>query len=253
MENTNNIVEFEKIKKEAKEKQACKKDGKLLGEFKNYIKKDDSAANIIGFLAMKSAQLIEKYNDYEECLNGFSESEKEELYDFYSYLKENYDEKIEDARFEVWNGFQPVFLNIIEDLYDEDCEKRDIEFFNTLPEEIITEAKDLCEKIFAIRKDKFVCCLTSYDEWECEIPKTIPREFLEEYKNDFTRTCAKVVEEQGGVLIVFYYNEQGSKITMFGVTSENQKWKPISKEELKKEMSQKSNDVKVKYIEIEKD
>lgn len=248
-----NIVQFNTIKKE-KERE---KEKSLLEEFKDFIKDDDSTASVIGFLAKKSAQLIEKYEDYDDCLNGFSERDRKELYEFYDYFAEEYEEIVSDAIFEVWYGEQPLILSIIEDLYDEDCERRDEELIKNMPKEIIKEAESLCEKIFAIRKNKEIHCTNTYDIWSCSIPKTIPRDMLQDYKAEFIKTCAKIIADEFGTMIVLYADSPTSKRRMFGVVGKNNKWIPIPKDELKKTdlQSQRESGIKENriYEEITRD
>lgn len=52
----------------------------------------------------------------------FSAEEREELYDFYNFFMEKYDEKTYSARIENW-GQEPFIFRLTEVLYDQDREQ----------------------------------------------------------------------------------------------------------------------------------
>lgn len=91
----------------------------MLVSFKKYmLDEPDSIDRVLDYLNIRSAilsGLVDK--DHE-----FDADERQEMYDFYDYFLENYDDKTKLARMERWNGEEPFVIQAIQNLYDQDNE-----------------------------------------------------------------------------------------------------------------------------------
>lgn len=225
-------------------------EGTLTESFKRFIAKDNSIENILKFLGIQNARYIAKGR----VSSKFSEEEKEELYEFYSYFMENYGERTRNARYDNW-GDEAFILVLADTLYQEDCERANEEFIKNVSEDVLKEAENLTEKILAIRKDKHFSCYTSSDMWTFSLRKGIPKKFLQSIKRETTVYFAKIIVMEGAV-VIRVFNDDKSPDQIFGIRGTKTSWIPIPKDEMKAAdlESQRQSDIHeiLEYIEIEK-
>lgn len=201
--------------------------GTMLEEFKRYIKTDDSAKRIIEFLALKNAQfLATMYESVEDIPNNL----KAEILEFYLYFDENYGERTLQLRFDNWGEMDALILRVgFSILMDKNTKARN-SYLKSLSKEVLSEATSLMTTIMDIRKDKQLTITVPSGQCQTQIPHTIPREFLEDAKQETLVLMAKVINESGAVVV--RTKEKNHKFKVFGIMAYNQKWIPISKEEM---------------------
>ena len=95
------------------DKKNNKKRKNLIQEFLTYTGSDPSINEIIGFLAIKNAEYLVK----NETNHGqFSKEERKDLYEFYNYFAEHFEEQTRDARLRNW-GQEPYLFRLTIDGY----------------------------------------------------------------------------------------------------------------------------------------
>ena len=222
-------------------------EGTLTESFKKFIEKDSSVPNILQFLSCKNAQLLLKCSS----LENFSKEDRQELYDFYDFFMENYGDKTYNARIRNW-GQEPLIFRLTEALYDDDCEKKDEEFMKNLSPDILSEAQLLLDKVMPIRRDRRFSCITANDCWEFWMTKTIPKKYLQSTKDYSILSFAKIIACNGAMVVRII--ESDGKPSLFGITAENGKWIPLTKEQMEKVDKKSQNDTgdyeEVNYIEL---
>ena len=222
-------------------------EGTLTESFVKFIERDESVKNILQFLSVKNAQYLAKYGLNKE----FTKEEKEELYEFYSYFMENYGEETEKARYANW-GTEAFVFRLADSLYIEDW-KANEEFARTVPEAVMGEAKNLADKVFAIRKDKFFSCMADNDTFTFSLNGTIPKKYLQEAKRYVSSYIAKIIIKKGIMVVRIFTNERNQ---MFGIVGTGSTWEPVSKEKMRKSDLQAQKDDNIyepmEYIEIER-
>lgn len=225
-------------------------EGTLTESFKKFIAKDNSIENILKFLSIQNARYIAKSGGS----NEFSKEEKEELYEFYSYFMENYGAQTRDARYDNW-GDEAFILVLADTLYQEDCERANEEFIKNVSEDVLKEAENLTEKMFAIRKGKHFSCYANNDMWTFSLRKGIPKKFLQSIKRETTVYFAKIIVMEGAIVIRIFNDDKGPD-QIFGIRGTKTSWIPIPKDEMKAAdlESQGQNDIHeiLEYIEFEK-
>lgn len=199
--------------------------GTILEQFQRYIKNHRKVSDIITFLSVKNAELIGLTAGGE-----LSEKLKSELYEFYDYYFDNYDDLTFTARIENW-GQEPFIFRLTEELMDEDEAVLEEEYMNTLPEAVKREAKTLCETLFAIREDRTISFTTGEERGIFRIPKTLYRSDLDSCRHELMLVCCYVVDLHGTMVVRLTKKDHseifGIRVLPIGV------WSPVSKEEMR--------------------
>lgn len=207
-----------------KEVQLC--DGTILEQFEDYISKHKKVSDIITFLSVKNAELI--------GLSGMGKigvSLKDELYEFYDYFFENFDELTAEARIREW-GQEPFIFRLTEEIMHQEEEQLKKAFLDSLSDHVKKEAKTLSDTLFAIRENRILTIVNAEEYYSFEIPKVIYREELGEYREDLFFLCCTMIANLGA-MTVRLIKKQGTEI--FGIrTLPIGVWSPISKEEMRK-------------------
>lgn len=236
-------------------------EGTILESFKEYIKEHNREDDIIKFLSVKSAWLMTRIAMSDmRGEDDLPEKEKEEIKDFYEFFINNFYSKYEKAIYRNWND-DPLILRAGYVYMEEMHEKIRKSVLDSVPnnDQRMKDAKDLCDKIMSIRKNKQLSAVFG-KEPEREtilIPPTIKKSELDEYKEDVLYLCLRLILE-GGV-IVCRISEKDSLYKIFAVETdyENHTWKPTDAETLRWSMNPKTGNppegLKEEYIAIQKE
>ena len=134
--------------------------GTMLVSFKKYmLDEPDSIDRVLDYLNIRSAilsGLVDK--DHE-----FDADERQEMYDFYDYFLENYDDKTKLARMERWNGEEPFIIQAIQNLYDQDNEVYRSDLDERMSAKAKIETAALVDRILNIKKEKVISIVIGSD------------------------------------------------------------------------------------------
>lgn len=134
--------------------------GTMLVSFKKYmLDEPDSIDRVLDYLNIRSAilsGLVDK--DHE-----FDADERQEMYDFYDYFLENYDDKTKLARMERWNGEEPFVIQAIQNLYDQDNEVYRSDLDERMSAKAKIETAALVDRILNIQKEKVISIVIGND------------------------------------------------------------------------------------------
>lgn len=179
-------------------------------------------SDIISFLAVKNASLL--------CYQGdIPVQVQDEILEFYDYFMENFDEITYQARMENW-GMEPYIFRLAESIIAERELQEQARYVASLTEFERHEAETLCDTIFEIRKERRLTVSSEISSFWYDIPKTMPRDYLEEARGIILFACARAIKERGAVVV---RTLDKNKAKVFGVrVLPNGMWSPISKEEM---------------------
>ena len=199
-------------------------DGTIQEQFQRYIQRNRSIDDIIVFLSLKNAELIALVG-----MGKITAKLKIELYEFYQYFMENFDDMTYSARMRNW-GQEPYIFRLTEQLLDDDVTEMEQQYLDSLPENVKKEAKTLCDTLFAIREDREITYFTDKDRGMVEIPKTVYREDIEDYKQGLYLLCCNIIEDKGAMVVRLHKKDHDE---VFGIrTLPIGIWSPVSKEDM---------------------
>ena len=196
----------------------------ICDQFNNYLADHRKISDIITFLGIQNAALLQKNTD------ELSEAEKSDIVSFYVGFMEELGDLTYEARMENW-GQEPLVFRVAEkivnDVYLENMQK----YYDSLPEFEKREAETLMETLVAIRKDRHIYLDYVEDALVVDIPRTLPRDELESLRRELRCICGCVVHERG-VVITHLFHKNGEDV--FGIMiMPNGMWRPLSAEEMK--------------------
>lgn len=206
----------------------------IIEQFETYIKEDtaDSTGDLpvgrmLQFIGMKNAEFLAKSK------GQITPEYMEDLCDFYDYFMDNYGEETFQERMAAW-GCEPLIFRAIDELYEQAAAEIRNDYLNNLPKDLLKRATELRDKLFSIRKDKYITC--SYIDEEGEMcssqllfERYIPREALQEAKSCLLFLCACSMEYAGGMTVrICAKKNQPDRI--FGIQMGRAKWESISAE-----------------------
>lgn len=200
--------------------------GTILEQFLRYMKTHRKVSDIIGFLAVKNAEMLFYQNPLD-----VSEGLKKELIDFYNYFMDEYGAVTEIARMENWGEDDALTLRMGSYfLYEKEQESQKA-YMSSLPPLVKQEGEKLMETIFDIRQSKNVTILCADYVDTFHFPKTIPKKELKDAKQEFLFSCCQMVDRIGSMVVRLF--ESDGTYRVFGIrVFDNKIWSPVSKEEM---------------------
>ena len=209
------------------DKKNNKKRKNLIQEFLTYTGSDPSINEIIGFLAIKNAEYLVK----NETNHGqFSKEERKDLYEFYNYFAEHFEEQTRDARLRNW-GQEPYLFRLTIDLYERDQQELK-NLSEELPEKIRSEMEALKKKLIEIPKKKIISSISSQGASAYGFPAVITEDEQESFDHCFLEIYCEMITCQG-VMTVRAIGNEAEKDYLFGIVFwEDGTWEPVSKKEM---------------------
>lgn len=217
----NNVVEFVPLN--------IPKEGTILERFRLYISKHKKKSDIINFLSVVNAELIGLGG-----MEKISTEKANEILEFADYFNENFYDIMFDDMMDNW-GQDPFVLRLADEIEDELYVQARNEYLSTLPEFIKTEAETLCDTLFSIRENKRLTFVFNdedgYETEYVEIPKSIPKQQLKDFKDNLLLGCVFCIEGYGAITVRLFKKDHEE---IFGIRIlPNGIWSPISKEEMR--------------------
>lgn len=200
----------------------------ILEQFQMFLKETPAARDIVGFLSVQNARLLSHMVGGVENL---PEEVVKEVYEFFLYFMDNFDDLTYEARLENW--LDDALILRVGMLIDEQlAEMEDEQFLNSLTDKQKAEAQTLADTIIEIRKNRHISFAAGSDMWVFDIPKTIRKDELNSYKKELYIMCAEIVDAFGAMTV--RTSEPGKNDEIFGirVLYPFQVWSPISKKEM---------------------
>lgn len=199
----------------------------LLQEFVDFTGADPTTNEIIGFLAIKNAEYLAKSGMNQ---GKFSKKEKNDLYEFYNFFAEHFEEQTRDARMNAW-GQEPYLFRLTIDLYERDQQELK-NLSEKLPEKIKLEMEALKKKLTEIPRVKRLSCISNQGAYAYQFPAVITEEEQESFDHCFLEIYCEMITCQG-VMTVRAVGEGKEKDCLFGIVFwEDGTWEPISKKEM---------------------
>lgn len=193
----------------------------ILDNFKNLPNKDNDS--VVGFLSICNATLLASLGS-----NNITEKLKEEIIDFFDYFVDNYEKRTRKARLSNWPNDALILRVGYEYCLEKDFLKTKEEI-KKFPYQVQDEAEELRDIIFKIRKDKIITITFSDGSSEVlQIPGTIPKEYLENFKLQTLYYFCLMIEMNGNAVVRIV--EKKNRFSIFGVLCLNNRWEPLSKE-----------------------
>lgn len=197
----------------------------ILQQFEMFLKEKPTVNDIIDFLSIQNALLIG-----ETSFGKMTEKRILEIYEFFVYFMENFDELTLEARMRNWPD-DAYILRLGEEINEQILEQEEKEFLDSLTDKQRHEAQTLADTIMDIRKDRILTCRIMDDAWEFFIPRTLRKNELEVCKQELFLMCADIICNYGSV-IVRTMDKNTNEIFGIRVIHPIQVWSPISKEEM---------------------
>lgn len=200
----------------------------ILEQFRLFLDETPSVQDIVGFLAVQNARLIPFLGNHGEKLTP---EMADEVYEFYDYFMDNYDDLTIEARLSNWEN-DALILRVGADLEEFFMEQEEQAFLDSLTDKQKQEAKTLADTIMAIRKDKLVTFNTMEESWQMYIPAVLSKTELNDCKYELYGCCAEVICEFGAITV--RTADRNGRRSIFGirVLAPYQVWSPISKEDM---------------------
>lgn len=193
----------------------------ILENFENLLEESKKTDDIISFISVMNAKILVQIRD-----NDVPEKLRNEILEFYYYFIKNYEQKTRKVRINNWPN-DALILRMGATFAREDylaSVKEEIEKFSS---DVRREAESLLDTIFNIRKDKIISIVYSDGKTDVlQIPRTIPREELDNSKTEVLFFLGSLVDV-GGSATVRLLDKNGSGV--FGVLCKDKKWSPVSK------------------------
>lgn len=200
--------------------------GSILYQFKEYMKNHKKISDIITFISLKNAELLSKITS----IDNINKSLKNELYEFYDFFMDNYDEITEIARFENW-GQEPFIFRLTEYLLEQDNIEFEKQFLATRDNNVFREATSLCDTLFSIRKNRLFNFFIEDNFSQIHLPKTIKNFELDDARRMLLVHCCIVIEERG--IIIAHIEEKNNNKQVFGIRIlPIGIWTPMSKDDV---------------------
>ena len=204
-------------------------EGTILEQFQEYFLKHRKVSDIIGFLAVQNARLLGMLGMGDGKL---SREMEDQVLEFVEFFDENFAEITEEARMENWGSVEPLILRLADSIADQRWMEEQEELLRSMTPALLHEAETLRDTIIGIRKNKMVAIACEEELFEVEIPRTLPRKELEEFKKLFLYDMALVIREKGAVTVRC---EEKEGFSIFGIrTTPVGMWVPVPAEEMKK-------------------
>lgn len=220
--------------------------GTMLVSFKKYmLDEPDSIDRVLDYLNIRSAilsGLVDK--DHE-----FDADERQEMYDFYDYFLENYDDKTKLARMERWDGEEPFIIQAIQNLYDQDNEVYSSDLDERMSAKAKIETAALVDRILSIQKEKVISIVIGNDVFSVGLDAVIKPEDLKKTKENLYYSCAEMILESGLAIVCTKAEDCTEVFAVVGVNGNE--WLPVSKEDLS-DLLDEDEDENLEYVEIEK-
>lgn len=220
--------------------------GTMLVSFKKYmLDEPDSIDRVLDYLNIRSAilsGLVDK--DHE-----FDADERQEMYDFYDYFLENYDDKTKLARMERWNGEEPFIIQAIQNLYDQDNEVYSSDLDERMSAKAKIETAALVDRILNIQKEKVISIVIGNDVFSVGLDAVIKPEDLKKTKENLYYSCAEMILESGLAIVCTKAEDCTEVFAVVGVNGNE--WLPVSKEDLS-DLLDEDEDENLEYVEIKK-
>ena len=198
----------------------------ILQQFEMFLEEKPTVDDVIGFLSVQNALLIG-----ETSFGELTEERILEIYEFFVYFMENFDELTVEARMRNWPD-DAYILRLGEEIF----KQKEKEFLDNLTDKQRHEVQTLADTIMNIRKDR-ILIFSILDEtwkehaWNFFIPKTLKKNELKECKQELFILCANVICNYGSI-VIRTMDKDVNEIFGIRVIHPIQVWSPISKEEM---------------------
>lgn len=202
--------------------------GTILQQFKNYVKKNMSVDEIIGFISVTNARLLCT------CEHGLSEKDAIEIVEFVDYFMENYYEKTKKEIKENWPD-DPLIFRLANQILENDLDEQ-IDYLSSLMTyHQLKSANNLCNLIFDIRENRIISITAHIDgspfRDAIQLKKYIPAKILEREKKELYRFCCLMLLGNGAIVVRVIYDRDDVEI--FGVRTNNKgEWEAVNKKEM---------------------
>lgn len=169
---------------------------KYIKKFKEHLAR---TKNVVGSLSMLNAYTL-------GIPQNLLIQDAEDIIDFYDWFFENYedDNNIWKGIYENWGEIGPRIFRLAEDFIEMENEAYFIEVYKNFENNTRKNVDNLVDYIWNLREQRFLTF--SYDDEDLdseflEIPKTIKKAELNNYKKDLKLLIVKVVD-LGGIFIL---------------------------------------------------
>lgn len=214
----------------------------VIERFRAYIRDNNSAGDIVGFIHMESARLMSQMSIVVEETAKFIEEKAEEYSTFYGYFMDNYYNATCEAIAKEWgsedNG--PFLFDFCQECETYLENQMTDEIYNSMPDSIQNEVDSLLETLSNIDKKKRLTFMFPdagiVTDWD--IPANLSEEDAIFNKREVFNRCVMITANSGMVYVrTFESDDDNYEMTqpheIFAITiTPSGIWHPVSKEAL---------------------